>query len=141
MIPFERISNWQHLASSVIVPPVFRRVVSFLALLALLAAPAVTSTRLFCRFTGQELVGCVEAGPQRGAQLRPDDCCDQRTFRALDGTRVEENRPQPAPATVLMADAVIPLVIASAATPSVRPERSVQSVGPPVFLVHRALLI
>ena len=121
--------------------PVFRRVASFLALLALLAAPAVTSTRLFCRFTGQEFVGCVEASPQHGAEVRPDDCCDQRTFRALDGMRLAENQPQPAPATVLVTDAVTPLVIASAAMPSVRPERSVQSVGPPVFLVQRALLI
>src|SRR4051812_11475914 len=121
--------------------PVFRRVASFLALLALLAAPAVTSTRLFCRFTGQEFVGCLEASRERGVQVRPDDCCDQRTFRALDGMRLAETQPQPAPATVLVTDAVTPLVIASAATPSVRPERSVQPVGPPVFLMQRALLI
>jgi hypothetical protein len=122
-------------------PPVFRRAASFLALLALLAAPAVTSTRLFCRFTGQEFVGCLEAAPQHGSQIRPDDCCDRRTFRALDGMRLEDNQPQPASATVLVAGAVTPLVIAGAATPSLRPERSVQPVGPPVFLVQRALLI
>ena len=62
---------------------VLRRSASFLAVLAVVGAPAVTSTRLFCRFTGQEIVGCAEAAAPEHAQVREGACCQERTFRAL----------------------------------------------------------
>jgi hypothetical protein len=119
---------------------VLRRCACFYALLAVLAAPSVTSTRFFCRYTGQEIFGCAE-GPPRNAQVRADDCCDQRTFRAVEG--VEHCGQDPLPistsvAVALEAPALAPEPLLE--SPAAR-RTAVRSSGPPAFLAHRALLI
>src|SRR5436305_4471100 len=88
-----------------------RRLASMCALLALLAAPSVTSTRFFCRYTGQEIVGCAEGARGAGAEVRGDDCCDKRTFRAVEAVRQPEHDPVPV-------QAAVGIGIASPATPS-----------------------
>jgi hypothetical protein len=112
-----------------------------LALLSLVAAPAVTSTRFFCRYTGEEITGCAQAETPTQAILAADDCCDQRTFRAIDGARrVEEQRQQsPTPVAVGTAPVFVADVLAPAAIE--HPWRSAPSAGPPAFICHRALLI
>lgn len=120
---------------------VLRRVVSSLALLAVLAAPAVSSTRLFCRYTGEEYFGCAESGVAPHAQARPDDCCDQRTSRALEGARLADNRATPVPAPFAISiDQVLFTAGFVPRTPAVE-QRAAPSAGPPAFLSHRALLI
>jgi len=129
-------------AGSVSIHPVLRRGVSFLALLAVIAAPAVTSTRLFCRYTGQEIVGCGEARVPQGAHVRADDCCDHRTLRALEGMRQADYSRQLGPATTVAigASSVLPAAAFALASPAA--ERApLSSTGPPAFLAHRALLI
>jgi hypothetical protein len=120
---------------------VLRRSASLLALVSLIAAPAVSSTRLFCRYTGEEITGCAEAATPGHAVVRGDGCCDQRTFRALEGVRlVDEQRQQsPTPVAIDTTPALLSYVFAPAATESIRP--SAPSAGPPAFISHRALLI
>jgi hypothetical protein len=118
-----------------------RRAASFLTLLAVIAAPAVTSTRLFCQYTGEEIVGCAESGVPQQAQVRGEQCCQRRTFHALDGVRLVEDQRQQAPAPVVI-DAA-PLLVADvfAVASSALRLNAAPSVGPPAFLSHRALLI
>jgi hypothetical protein len=121
-------------------PPVPRRCACFCALLAVLAAPSVTSTRFFCRYTGQEIFGCTEGAP-RNAHVRGDDCCDQRTFRAMDGVRHSGQDPVPIPRgapVALEAPALAPGPVLESAAAR---HTTVRSAGPPAFLAHRALLI
>jgi hypothetical protein len=114
---------------------------SFLALLAVFAAPVTTSTRFFCHYTGEEIVGCAESRVPQHAQFRGEQCCQQRTFRALDGVRLVEEQPPQAPASVATVPA--PVLRDASVTIAVRPAegRAVASAGPPAFLSHRALLI
>jgi len=118
-----------------------RRSASFLALLAVIAAPAVTSTRLFCRFTGQEIVGCAEAAAPEHAQLREDACCQQRTFHALDGVRLMEEQRHQEPAPIAIDAAAVLLAHVSALAAPAPHRAPAPSAGPRAFLTHRALLI
>jgi hypothetical protein len=120
---------------------VLRRCASFLALIALISAPAVTSTRFFCRHTGEEITDCAEAVTPTHTNVRADGCCDQRTFRALDGVRLVEEHRQQAPIHVAIdtTRALLAQIFAPAATVLRRP--SAPSAGPPAFITHRALLI
>ena len=118
---------------------VLRHAASLVALLSVAAAPAVTSTRLFCPHTGEEVVGCVESVVQQHAEVRGERCCEQRTFRALDGARLLEEQRQLAPAPIAIA-VQASLEVLPAASQAAQ-ERANPSVGPPAFLSHRALLI
>ena len=118
-----------------------RRCASLLALIAVIAAPAVTSTRFFCRYTGEEIAACAKPGTPTHAVVLADSCCDQRTFRALEGVRlVDEPRQQaPTPIAVDTAPALVAYVVAPVAGQLGRP--TAPSAGPPAFIAHRALLI
>jgi len=120
---------------------VLRRTTSLLALLALIAAPAVTSSRLFCQYTGEEIVGCAESGVPQQAQLRGEQCCQQRTFHALEGVRLLEDHGQQAPALVAIDAAPSLGADVLALTSAALQLSAARSIGPPAFLVHRALLI
>jgi len=120
---------------------VLRRSASVLALLAVIVSPAVTSTRLFCRYTGQEIVSCAEAAAPEHAQVREGACCQKRTFHALDGVRLVKEERQQAP-TIVAIDAA-PVLLAHVFAPAApEPHRAIApSAGPPAYLSHRALLI
>jgi hypothetical protein len=120
---------------------VLRRALASLALIALTSSPAVTSTRLFCRYTGIEIVGCDESMVPAQAQLRDENCCLKRTFRAPDVTRIsaDDDLRLVAPPSVAIV-AIVPEVDVVAPMPSARAERF-RDAGPPVFLTNRALLI
>ena len=119
---------------------VIRRTASFVALLALIATPAVTSTRLFCRYTGQEIIGCAESNAPEHAEIRLEGCCQQRTFHALHGVRLLEAQRGQIPAPVAIDTPVSIADVIAVATPAVR-LRAAPGAGPPVFISHRALLI
>jgi hypothetical protein len=120
---------------------VLRRSASLLAFLALIAAPAVNSTRLFCRYTGEEIIDCAEAAAPDHGQIREDGCCQQRMFHALQGVRLAGDQRQQAPVPVAMGAAPAVLANAFVLAPSVARRATVPSAGPPAFLSHRALLI
>ena len=119
---------------------VLRRTASLVALLAVIAAPVPTTTRFFCQYTGEEIVGCAESGVPQQAQFRGEQCCNQRTFRALDGVRLAEDQRPQAPVPVAIGAATVLRDLVAIAFPAVQP-RVVVSTGPPAFLSHRALLI
>jgi hypothetical protein len=120
---------------------VFRRSASLLVFLALIVAPAVTSTRLFCRYTGEEIIDCAQAAAPDQGQIREDGCCQQRTFHALQGVRPAGDQRLQGPAPVAMGAAPAVLANAFVLAPSVARRATAPSAGPPAFLSHRALLI
>jgi len=111
-----------------------------LALLALIATPAVTSTRLFCRYTGQEIVGCAESSAREHGEIRLADCCQHRTFHAVDGVRLVDDQRVQAPPPVAIDAPIFLADVFAVGTPAVRLTIA-PSAGPPAFLSHRALLI
>jgi len=120
---------------------VLRRFVSFCALVAIFAAPSVTITRFFCRYTGQEIVGCKEGAPG-SAQVRGDDCCDQRTFHAVEALERSARDAVRIPANVAagVATTSAPLATVAGSAPA-RRAAPLPRAGPPPFLAHLALLI
>jgi hypothetical protein len=118
---------------------VVQRAVALFALLSVVAAPAVTSTRAFCRYTGEEVVGCAEVDAPEQAQIRGDRCCVQRTFHAVEGVRVVERQDQPAAAPAAI-DAAAFIAVLAVGSPGLR-ITAAPPIGPPAFLSHRALLI
>jgi hypothetical protein len=112
-----------------------------LALVALIAAPAVTSTHLFCQYTGKEIVECAESRVPRQAELRGEQCCQRRTFHALEGMRLVEAQRHEAPLPVAIGLAPMWIARSFAAAMSPLQLTAAASVGPPAFLSHRALLI
>jgi hypothetical protein len=121
---------------------VLRRAACCVALLAVVSTPAVTSTRLFCRYTGEEIFGCAESGIPEHAQIRGEGCCQRRTFVAPDGVRLlEDQRQQRAPAPVAIESAPVRHTAVFAVRVPVVEQVTAPSIGPPAFLSHRALLI
>ena len=117
-----------------------RRALAFLALLAVIGSPAATSTRLFCRYTGVEIVGCDESSVPAQTQLRDEDCCLKRTFHTLDPTRtLADDGPRLAAPPIVAIIAIIPVHL-GVTVPSGRADRFGDA-GLPVFLTNRALLI
>jgi hypothetical protein len=110
------------------------------ALLAVLAAPSVTSTRFFCRYTGQEIFACAEGTP-RNARIRADDCCDRRTFRAVEAVEHSGQDPSPIPVGVAVAIETPHLAPPPVLDFPAARRAAIHSAGPPRFLAHRALLI
>jgi len=120
---------------------VLRRALAYLVLMAVIGSPAVTSSRLFCRYTGVEIVGCDESRVPAQSQLRQDNCCLKRTFHALEAARMlTDDGSQFAPPPAIATFASVPEVHGPAALPSPRP-LDFSDAGPPVFLTNRALLI
>ena|SRR5438067_7385559 len=119
---------------------VLRRVISAVALLALGSAPVVGQTRLLCRYTGVEITDCAEQDVPAYSLVRDEDCCERRMTRPLAATTCAERHDSVSPRICaipapIVADAP---AIAFALSANSLP---VAAVGPPVFLITRALLI
>lgn len=115
-----------------------RRLISTVALLALVTAPVVARTRLFCRYTGVEITGCAEQGLPTAPVIEADGCCNRLVMRPV-GAVVQSDHPE-AVAPVL---AALPLPPES--TDDVLPTAADDALpgaptGPPVYLLHRAFL-
>ena len=124
------------------IPPIHPEGYPFIggfALASLITTPVVASTRLFCRYTGVEIVGCAEQQVSNHRAIRGESCCVRRTVQPLDAARpASDERFEPAALAV-----AVPLadwVPQSAVRRFVFTVRTVGS-GPPAFLSHRALLI
>jgi len=135
------VGSDESLSVSLYAAAVFRRALASLALIAIVVSPAMTSTRLFCRFTGVEIIGCDESRVPTQTQLRNEDCCLKRTFHAIDPSRIlaDDGSRFAAPPAVAIVE-ITPEVQLLAAVPSA-PVARFSDAGPPVFLTNRALLI
>jgi len=118
----------------------FRRSAAALVVASLAASPAVASTRLFCRFTGVEIVGCPEQQVVQQATVRENGCCEHRTLQPLDATRPEAATQFTAP-TLAVLPAVVPVLLTRLLSSRALPSLGTVPIGPPAFLTHRALLI
>jgi hypothetical protein len=115
-----------------------RRVISSVVLASLVAAPAVSRTRIFCRHTGVEIADCAEQPAPPCAQLQTESCCDRQVTPAAGAMQTasrEEIRPPVA--------AALPAVVADVAIAPAPVERVERPPSPraKVFLITRALLI
>ena len=122
----------------VMLESMFRRAAAALALAGLITSPVVASTRLFCRYTGAEIVGCTEQHAPDHAVVRGEACCVRQTVQPLDTAQPASTDRFAGPAVAVLPE------------PAPLPARSIRPVafatptaaaGPPAFLSHRALLI
>jgi hypothetical protein len=118
---------------------VLRRFAAVALVLAVVAAPAVTSTRLFCKFTGGEVTGCDEQAVQALTTIKNAGCCQQRTFERSESTTVLSSAQLTPPLSAPIAEP--PLSVLFASHQLLERERIPAGAGPPAFISHRALLI
>ena len=117
-----------------------RRLVAMLALSGLVSSPVVAQTRLFCRFTGIEVVGCAEREAPAAPVVKDAGCCEHRAVSPLACSRVAPSAPDAVPVWLpsLPGQASVAPPAAAAAVSPTGPDAST---GPPLFVQHRALLI
>lgn len=114
-----------------------RRVTAALAVAGLMTSPVVASTRLFCRYTGEEIVGCIEQNAPDHSVVRGEACCSRQTVQPLDAAQPASSDRSPVPIVAMLPERTcLPVAShrAAFATPTT-------AAGPPVFIIHRALLI
>ena len=116
----------------------FRRAMSALSLLALLSAPAVSRTRMLCRFTGLEISGCSEQAIPERAEIQIEGCCDRQYTPALASARAAQAHEVAPPSLLALPQQPAPARERPrfAAAP-----RTVAQTGPPLLRITRALLI
>ncbi|HXN54896.1 MAG TPA: hypothetical protein VN874_01410 [Myxococcales bacterium] len=121
-----------------------RRVISIVALVALASTPVAARTRLFCRFTGVEITDCPEQVVPCGSVVQAAGCCDRRVAPALPlgaGRITPEQELAPLPLASTAFEASASSDAASRPTALREMNRLGFRIGPPVFLVTRALLL
>jgi hypothetical protein len=118
---------------------VLQRVVSWLVVASLAAAPTVARTRLVCRYTGVEITDCDEQQAPGAPEVRKQECCDKQMTPAPSAMRKAPPQEIQPPAALALA----PLVAVEDVLPSLLNERAEPrpSSGSPVYLITRALLI
>lgn len=120
-----------------------RRLASAVVLLALISAPAVARERLFCRVTGATVEGCGEAprpDPACSADL-PDGCCLRELVRPPGAMRTPAREAGIAPPVSTPAAAPAPTALAALPAASADRPAAAGPPGPPLFVLHRALLL
>jgi hypothetical protein len=117
-----------------------RRVISIVALIALASTPVAARTRIFCRFSGLEITDCAEQETPGSAVVEAAGCCDRQVTRPLGAVRIAQAQEfAPLALTAFEASASSD---ATGRPPAVHEMgRAGFRVGPPVFLVTRALLL
>src|SRR4051812_16505606 len=117
-----------------------RRFLGMAVLLALVASPTVARSSLFCRFTRIEITDCEEQRAPEHPVVPSESCCERRILIALDAPRPRGTDHVVVPAAPVVAS-VVPFTDGPPRR-STEPRRSTAiAVGPPLFLVQRALLI
>jgi hypothetical protein len=117
-----------------------RRVLAFIALLAVLATPGAARARFFCHYTGVEIVDCAEQSIPSRDVLDRAGCCDVRVIgwsqpalHAHSDATLPQLALVPAPFVVAQLPAPQPRALAA--------RNEVRAAGPPLFVAQRALLI
>jgi hypothetical protein len=106
------------------------------ALLALVSAPVVSRTRLFCRYTGLEITDCTEQ-ELPGAIIQLDGCCDHQKTGVLGVVPLAQQQQLAKPLSFSTPSGPQPVAV-----PQLERRRGLAvPTGPPVLLVTRAFLI
>jgi hypothetical protein len=121
-------------------PRVLRRVISVVALLVLASAPMAARTRLFCRYTGLEITDCTQQEIPGSTVVQVAGCCDRQVTRPLGVVRIAQQQ-QIAPLALTSLAAPASFGVAGRPPPVHRMRVAAFPIGPPLFLVTRALLI
>jgi hypothetical protein len=119
---------------------VLRRVISTVALLALVSTPVVARTRLFCRYTGVEITDCAEQELPGSAMVQVEGCCDRQLTRTL-GVVLNGQQQEVAPPALHALPALSVVDLSNLEPPAHREHSAAVPAGPRVFLITRALLI
>lgn len=120
----------------------------FAALIVALPGSAWARAHFLCRMTGQEMPArCCKAGhgnaKSHEPQARPLDCCERVApvaHNAALGTRLTTESVAPAALVALALEPPYLPAYTFAAPPSPEQARAPPSLGPPLYLVHCALL-
>ena len=121
-------------------PLMLRRLASLVALLSIVAAPVVAESRLVCRYTGEVIVGCPEELVPEQPTVRDVGCCDRRVTARMGAASKVESQRIAAPLSIVIAVGVPQLVVGQAARATAW-NTAARSIGPPIFITTRALLI
>jgi hypothetical protein len=110
------------------------------ALIVVLAAPAARRVQLVCRYTGQVLSDDDEEQLAEEARVQIPDCCERRVVAGLaPATTIDPHR------GLAPVGSAIPVVSSNIAVenfaPSAFTNEGAPSIGPPIFLATRVLLI
>ncbi len=121
-------------------PFVTRRLASLAALLSVVAAPVASESRLVCRYTGEVIVGCPEEQIPDQPVVREVGCCDRRVTARMDAASNVESQRIAAPLSVVIAVS-LPQLVPGQAAEAPAWNVAAPSIGPPIFITTRALLI
>jgi hypothetical protein len=121
-------------------PCVLRRVISAVALVVFASTPVAARTRLFCRYTGLEVTDCAEQEMPGSTVVQVAGCCDRQVAQPLGVIRIAQPQ-QIAPLALTALAAPASFDGAGRPPPVHRMSEAALPIGPPVFLVTRALLI
>ena len=100
----------------------------------------MAESRLVCRYTGEVIVGCPEEQVPERPTVRDVGCCDRRVTARMGAASNVEAQRIAAPLSVVIAVSVPQLVVDQAAQ-SPAWNVAAPSIGPPIFITTRALLI
>ena len=117
-----------------------RRVVAAVVLVALASTPVVARTRLFCRFTGEEITDCAEQQIPGRSVVQAEGCCNRQVTRSL-GVLLTAQQQEVAPPALIALPLPLSLDLLDLRAPTRHIFTSAAPTGPPVFLITRALLI
>lgn len=117
-----------------------RRLIAAIALVALVSTPVVARTRLFCRFTGEEITDCAEQQIPGRSVVQLEGCCNRQVTGALSALLTAQQQEVAPPALIALP---LPHPLALLDLPaSNRPICTAAApTGPLVLLITRALLI
>ena len=115
------------------------RLASLLALVGVLTSPVVGREQMVCRYTGQVIVGCDQARVPAVAQFQTD-CCDRQLTTATGPASAAERQRVELPGAIALLT-LPPLARTIELPPRRLDSGTTPSIGPPIFIRERALLI
>ena len=117
-----------------------RRLASLVFVLSVAAAPVASESRVVCRYTGEVIVGCPEEQVPEQPTVQGVGCCDRVVTARLDASSVESQRIA-APFSVVIGLSLPQVAVAGRSTQVAVWNAAAPSIGPPIYLTTRALLI
>ena len=110
-------------------------------LIFVLAAPAARRVQLVCRYTGQVLSDGDEEQLAEEARVQIPDCCERRVVAGLaPATTIDPQRGLP-PGSPAISVIVSSNIAVENFAPAAFTNEGARSIGPPIFLTTRVLLI
>ena len=122
-------------------PFVISRLASLAALLSVVAAPVVAESRLVCRYTGEVIVGCPEEQVPEQPTMRDVGCCDRRVTARMGAASNVESQRIAAPLSVVIGVSGPQAGVVGQSAQATVWNVAAPSIGPPIFITTRAILI